>query len=51
MGIYLNQPAREIELLSCPAEMEPHLGFEPQGLFNASDHIRMLPYSRALVAD
>jgi catechol 2,3-dioxygenase-like lactoylglutathione lyase family enzyme len=49
LGIYLNQPAREIELLSCPAEVEPYIGFANQGPFNASDHIKMMPYSRALL--
>lgn len=49
LGIYLNQPAREIELLSCPAEIEPYIGFADQGPFNASDHIKMRPYSRDLL--
>jgi catechol 2,3-dioxygenase-like lactoylglutathione lyase family enzyme len=49
LGAYINQPAREVEFLSCPEAVERYIGFEPQGLFNASEAIRMRPYSRELL--
>ena len=41
LGVYINDPNREIELLACPAEVEPFLGFTPQGEFNGGDFIKM----------
>lgn len=42
LGVYINDPDREIELLACPADVEPHLGFIDRGEFNGGDFIRMV---------
>lgn len=43
LGIYVNDPDREIELLACPAEVEAQLGFMPRGEFNGGNFIKMVP--------
>ena len=42
LGIYINEPDREVELLACPPEVEAQLGFTWQGEFNGGDFIRMV---------
>jgi catechol 2,3-dioxygenase-like lactoylglutathione lyase family enzyme len=41
LGVYINQPERELELFSCPAHVEPAMGFTPLGKFGGGDFIKM----------
>lgn len=42
LGAYILHRDREVELLSCPAEMQAHLGFTPLGPFGRSDLVQMI---------
>jgi catechol 2,3-dioxygenase-like lactoylglutathione lyase family enzyme len=42
LGVYVNAPDREFELLSCPENVRQELGFRPVGAFGGGDFIKMI---------